>query len=147
MPDIYASVTLALHESHCVQQESCSVRRESPCTGNVSQGGNLLLSGIVASLENIKAHPSVVGFMKRAMPQWRSELRLEGELYDHCKINHGVFQGDSLSPLQFILIIVFLKPLTSILNNTRKGYKLDSGNVMNHLLHMDDSKLYGMNDK
>ena len=99
---------------------------------------------IIASLENIKAHPSIVGFMKRAMPQCRSELRLEGESYGHCKINRGIFQGDSLSPLLFIKR---LKPLTHILNNTREGYKLDNGNVLNHLLYMDDLKLYGKNEK
>ena len=50
---------------------------------------------IIASHENIKAHPSIVAFMKRTMTLWRSELRLEGESYGHCQINCGIFRGDS----------------------------------------------------
>ena len=46
-----------------------------------------------------------------------------------------------------LLFVICLKPLMSILNNTRKGYKLDNGNVLNHLLFMDDLKLYGKNEK
>ena len=50
---------------------------------------------IIASHENIKAHSSIVAFMKRTMTLWRSELRLEVESYGHCQINCGIFQGDS----------------------------------------------------
>ncbi|XP_031573642.1 uncharacterized protein LOC116307509 [Actinia tenebrosa] len=50
-------------------------------------------SWIIASLENIKAQPSIVGFMKRAMSQWRTELRLDGESCGHSEIKRGIFQG------------------------------------------------------
>ena len=56
-------------------------------------------------------------------------------------INRGIFQGDSLSPLLFIMIMA---PLSMILKDEQKGYKLgNSGNLVNHLLFMDDLKLYG----
>ena len=56
------------------------------------------------------------------------------------QIRRGIFQGDSLSPLLFIMIMA---PLTMLLKDESKGYKLgNSGNVVNHLLFMDDLKLY-----
>ena len=56
-------------------------------------------------------------------------------------IKRGIFQGDSLSPLLFIIIMT---PLSMILKEENKGYRLgNSGNLVNHLLFMDDLKLYG----
>ena len=57
-------------------------------------------------------------------------------------INQGIFQGDSLSPLLFTVILF---PLAIVLRNTKMGYKLSSGTVVSHLLYMDDLKLYGKN--
>jgi hypothetical protein len=58
------------------------------------------------------------------------------------KINRGIFQGDSLSPLLFILS---LAPLSELLNATTYGYKI-GGKKYTHLLYMDDIKLYSAND-
>ncbi|XP_041986276.1 uncharacterized protein LOC121738355 [Aricia agestis] len=64
---------------------------------------------------------------------------------DPIQTNCGLFQGDSLSPLLFCLAI---NPLSQILNKyTNKGYQLkDSANI-NHLLYMDDLKLYAKTKK
>ena len=51
-----------------------------------------------------------------------------------------VFQGDSLSPLLFAIILI---PLSTLLKNTNMGYKLASGTTIN--LYMDDLKIYGKN--
>ena len=52
----------------------------------------------------------------------------------------GIFQGDSLLPLLFIMT---LAPLSFILDKTSKGYHLsNSSTVVNHLVYMDDIKLY-----
>ena len=60
-------------------------------------------------------------------------------------IRRGIFQGDSLSPLLFVLSLI---PLTVVLRKTKAGYDLggESG-VINHLLFMDDLKLYGKNER
>ena len=61
------------------------------------------------------------------------------------KIRRGIFQGDSLSPLLFVLTLI---PMTMVLNTTRTGYQLgkNRGHI-NHLLFMDDLKLYAKNVK
>ena len=52
-----------------------------------------------------------------------------------------LFQGDSLSPLLFVLALI---PLTLLLRKVKAGYNLANGlPTINHLLFMDDLKLYG----
>lgn len=59
---------------------------------------------------------------------------------DPIYIRRGIFQGDSLSPLLFCLAI---NPLSYILNKYElKGYKLRDSYWINHLLYMDDLKIY-----
>ena len=58
-------------------------------------------------------------------------------------IRRGIFQGDSLSPLLFVIAMI---PITSLLRQHKAGYNLD-GNRLNHLLFMDDLKLYSKNER
>ena len=59
-------------------------------------------------------------------------------------IKQGIFQGDSLSPLLFCLALV---PLTSEINASGYGYKMNRNSVpISNLLYMDDLKLYASND-
>ena len=52
----------------------------------------------------------------------------------------GIFQGDSLSPLLFVLALI---PLSFILRKAKAAYKFSkSKGKINHLLFMDDLKLY-----
>ena len=61
------------------------------------------------------------------------------------KIRREIFQGDSLSPLVFV---VCLLPLTHILRDAAPGYHFASHRQkINHLLFMDDLKLYRSNEK
>ena len=60
-------------------------------------------------------------------------------------IIRGIFQGDSLSPLLFIISLI---PLTMILNKMKHGYQFSTdGQRINHLLYMDDLKLYSRAEK
>ena len=78
------------------------------------------------------------------MSLWRTELTLNSMSLGFADINRGIFQGDSLSPLLFAVILI---PLTMLLRSTKMGYKLFSGTAVSHLLYMDDLKLYGKNHK
>ena len=76
-----------------------------------------------------------------SMRHWQPELTADGKKLGTVRIKRGIFQGDSLSHLLFVMIMI---PLSIILNDVHKGYKLgSSGKMVNHLLFMDDLKLYG----
>ena len=60
-------------------------------------------------------------------------------------IKWGIFQGDSLSPLVFVLALI---PLSVILRKARAAYEFsESKEKINHLLFMDDLKLYSWSEK
>ena len=115
-------------------------------------------SWILECLELYKIHPSIRNLMTRQMKNWNTSIKLSHEngeiLISDVEINKGIFQGDSLSPLIFCLTI---DPLSKILNeavNKQKGYSLnqegrkkEQEKRINHLLFMDDLKLYAENDK
>ena len=57
-----------------------------------------------------------------------------------AEIKQGVFQGDSLSLSVFVLALI---PLSLILRKVKAAYKFsESKEKINHLLFMDDLKLY-----
>ena len=58
-------------------------------------------------------------------------------------IRRGIFQGDSLSPLLFVICMI---PLTNVLHKANPRYTLGGGEKINHLLFMDDLKLYGKSE-
>ena len=61
------------------------------------------------------------------------------------EIKRGIFQGDSLSPLVFVLA---LNPLSLILRKVKAAYEFsESKEKINHLLFMDDLKVYSQSDK
>ena len=61
------------------------------------------------------------------------------------EIKRGISQGDSLSPLVFVLALV---PLSLILRKAKAAYEFsESKEKINHLLFMDDLKLYSRSEK
>ena len=79
------------------------------------------------------------------MMNWETELTSEKVSLGKVKIRRGIFQGDSFSPLLFVLAVI---PLSFMLRKVKAGYDLgrNKGRV-NHLLFMDDLKLYGKNER
>ena len=59
-------------------------------------------------------------------------------------IRRSIFRGDCLSLLLFVISLI---PVIIILRTMKQGYSTGKGKErLNHLLFMDDLKLYGSND-
>ena len=64
---------------------------------------------------------------------------------DEVEIKRGIFQGDSLSPLVFVLALI---PLSLILRKAKAAYEFsESKEKINNLLSMNDLKLYSRSKK
>ena len=81
------------------------------------------------------------------MKKWTTTLQVKVKnhriMSDPIRIQQGIYQGDSLSPLWFCLT---LNPFSYLLNRTNYGFGIHSGNQemqrLNHLLYIDYIKLY-----
>ena len=83
-------------------------------------------------------------FFKNGMSAWQTNLTCNGESLGSVDIKRGIFQGDSLSPLLFVMVMM---PLSILLRKEKFGYQFDSFTTINHLFFMDDLKLYGKNER
>ena len=77
------------------------------------------------------------------MSHWKTTLTVNTKPITEVTIKNGIYQGDALSPLLFCII---LKPLSDIIKKTKYGYSFKGKTTINHLLYMDDIKLYAKNE-
>ena len=102
-------------------------------------------SWIINSLKMYKISDEVMNFIDKTMKTWRVELTAGGRKLAEAKIQRGIFKGDALSPLLFIIAMM---PLNSILRKCTAGYKLGrSQEKVNHLMYVDDIILFAKNEK
>ena len=83
-------------------------------------------------------------FLEKSIKKWKLLLTSNGS--DLCEVdaNRGIFQGDSLSPLIFVICMI---PLSLLLRKVKASYEWDRKIFkFNHLLFMDDLKLFGKSD-
>ena len=86
-----------------------------------------------------------INLIEKAMKTWRVESTAGGKSLAETKIQRGIFQGDALSSLLFITVMM---PLNNILRKCTPRYKLSrSQEKINHLMYMDDIKLFTKNEK
>ena len=97
---------------------------------------------IIECLCMFKVCPTVVSFIDTSMNNWKTDLFLNQNFLGSVTIRRGIFQGDSMSPLLFVLSLL---PLSILLRREPKGYHLHCGTKINHLLYMDDLKLFARN--
>ena len=98
-------------------------------------------SWILKCLDIFKIADNVKSLIKRSMMNWETELTSGKVTLRSVKIRRGIFQGDSLSPLLFVIALI---PLSIMLRKVKAGYDLGGNKgTVNHLLFMDDLKLYG----
>ena len=92
-------------------------------------------SWILGSLGLVQVPEKIVEFIKQSMKNWNTSLTLSGEYLANVDTRRGIFPGDSLSPLLFVICII---PLIQILRKVKSGYALENGEKLNHFLFMDD---------
>ena len=91
-----------------------------------------------------KIADNVCNFLEAGISIWKTALTLNGRLLGYViSIKCGIFQGDSLSPLLFVMSLF---PLSRILNDLHKGFAVDKI-VISHLLYLDDLKLYSKSEQ
>ena len=73
------------------------------------------------------------------------ESTAEGKSITEVKNQTGIFQGEAQSTLLFVIAMI---PLNHILKKFTGGYKLSkSKEKINHLMYMDDIKVFTKNEK
>ena len=92
--------------------------------------------------EAIQDCPQVSDFYKAINVALEDNLILNSKGIVDVAIKCGIYRGDALSPLQFCIA---LNPLSALLDRITFGYQFKSGTTFNHLLYMDDFKLYATN--
>ena len=88
---------------------------------------------------------NVRNLLEKSMEQWKLSLTSNGEDLGEVNVKRGIFQGDSLSPLLFALSMV---PLSLIVRKVNPYYEWGKKDYkLNHLLYMDDLKLFAKSEK
>ena len=102
-------------------------------------------SWIINCLKMYKISHEAINFIEETMKTWRVELTAGGKSLAETMIQRGISQGDALSSILFIIAKL---PLTHILRKCTVWYKLStSQETVNHLMYMDDIKLFAENEK
>ena len=78
-------------------------------------------SWIINSLKMYQISHEVINFIDKTMKTWRVELTVGGRSLAEAKIQRGIFQGDLLSP---VLFIIAMMPLNHLFRKCTAGYKL-----------------------
>ena len=102
-------------------------------------------SWMINCLKMYKISDEVINLIEKSMKTSKVELTTGGRSLAEVKVQRGIFQGDSLSPLLFIITKM---PLNHRDRKCTARYKLsESQEKINHLMYMDDIKLFAENEK
>ena len=92
-----------------------------------------------------KISHEVINFIAKTTQTCRVELTARERSLPETHIQRGISQGDTPSPVIFIIAVM---PINHILRKCTTGYKLKrSQEKINHLMYMDDIKLFAKNKK
>ena len=105
----------------------------------------IMIWWIIECLDLVGVAENITSFLVNSMETWKVMLCSGNSELGEIEIKQGIFQGDSLSPLVFVLALILL---SLILRKAKTAYEFsESKEKINHLLFMDDLKLYSRNEK
>ena len=97
-------------------------------------------SWILECLQMFKVAGNITRLIKNSMKSWKVELSSGKETLAEVNIRRGIFQGDSFSPLLFVIALI---PLTLVLRKCKNGSNFcRTKDKINNLLYMDDLKIF-----
>ena len=91
----------------------------------------------------VQVSENIVEFIRKSVKNWNTNLTSCGEYLTNVNIRRGIFQGDSLSPLLFLICMI---PLSQILRKLKSGYTLKNGEKLNHVFFIDDLKIFAKSE-
>ena len=97
------------------------------------------------SLKMYNISGEVINFIEKAMETWNVKLTAGEKILAEAMIQRGIFLGDTLSPLLFV---IGMMPLNHILRKcTGKNKLTKSQEKINRLMYIDNIKLFAKNEK
>ena len=100
---------------------------------------------IIKCLDLFGVAENIKSLLVNSIGKWKVILCSGNSGLCEVEIKRGIFQGDSLSPLVFVLVLI---PLSLILRKAKAAYEFsESKEKINHLLLMYDLKLYSQSEK
>ena len=99
----------------------------------------------IESLDLCGVAENIKSLLVNSMEKWKVMLCSGNSEFCEVEIKRGIFQGDSLSPLVFVLALI---PFSLILRKVKVAYEFsESKEKINHLLFMDNLNLYSRSEK
>jgi len=84
--------------------------------------------------------------LRYSMDNWRTELTADRTILCKVSIRRRMFQGDSISPLLFVIASINAY-FEAAQRRISTGRRTVGHRKINHLLFVDDLKLYGKNER
>ena len=102
-------------------------------------------SWIIECLDLFGVAENIESLLVNSMEKWKVMLCSGNSELGEVEIKRGIFHGNSLSPLVFVLALI---PLSLVLRKVNATYEFsESKEKINHLLFMGNLKLYSRSEK
>ena len=99
---------------------------------------------MIKAIKMVGTPDNNMNLLKNSKQTWRRELIVCNESLGEVGMRRRIFQEDSFSPLLFVIVLI---PLSIIFNETDLGYVTNRNQKLNHLLFMDNLKMYAKSER